>query len=246
MTINLNCDIGESYGHWKLGNDAAVMPHIDQANIACGFHAGDPLTAKQTINLALEHGVSMGAHPSYPDIVGFGRRSMACTSEELIAMVQYQVSALNGLAQSSGGKIEYVKPHGAMYNDMMRDESKLVDILNAVAELKLDLKLMILGTAQAEKHKQLAEGLGVQLIIEGFADRRYTDSGHLQSRNETGSVLNESEVLDQVKQICATGSVTSNSNKVLQIPIESLCVHGDNPNSCAAIKTIKHLIQHNH
>ncbi len=119
--MKLNCDLGESYGNWTMGLDTQVMPHIDQANIACGFHAGDPLVMLNTLKLAKQHNVSIGAHPSYPDLVGFGRRTMKCSTEELVALVLYQVAAIDGVAKSLGMNLDYVKPHGALYNDMMSD-----------------------------------------------------------------------------------------------------------------------------
>ena len=134
MSIRLNCDLGESYGSWTMGVDEAVMPHIDQANIACGFHAGDPLIMRKTLALAKAHDVMIGAHPAYPDVVGFGRRSMQCSRDEIIALMQYQISALDGMAQSQGLNLDYVKPHGALYNDMMAKADVRDAIMTAVAE----------------------------------------------------------------------------------------------------------------
>lgn len=134
MTIKLNCDLGESFGTWKMGSDEHVMAHIDQANIACGWHAGDPLIISQTLILARQYGVAVGAHPGYPDLIGFGRRSMKCSEPEIIAMIQYQVAALDGLATTHGLGLTYVKPHGALYHDMMENRSVRIAIMRAIAE----------------------------------------------------------------------------------------------------------------
>ncbi len=179
----LNCDLGESYGSWTMGVDAAVMPYIDQANIACGFHAGDPLTMRHTLALAAEHGVAIGAHPAYPDIVGFGRRSMALSREEIIANLHYQVAALDGMAQTMGLALAYVKPHGALYHDMMAHSEVRAAIVEALASYHRPLALMVQATAQAAAHRAEAAAAGVQLLFEAFADRCYADNGSLLDRS---------------------------------------------------------------
>jgi len=150
MPLQLNCDLGESFGSWKMGLDEAVMPHIDQANIACGFHAGDPLVIQKTLELAKQNNVTVGAHPGYPDLVGFGRRSIKTDSAELKAMLLYQIAAMDGMAASAGLSLEYVKPHGAMYNDMMANDGLRKTIMETIADYHRPLILMLQSTPQAD------------------------------------------------------------------------------------------------
>ncbi|WP_372811928.1 5-oxoprolinase subunit PxpA [Pseudoalteromonas nigrifaciens] len=235
----LNCDLGESFGAWKMGLDEEVMPHINMANIACGFHAGDADVMANTLKLAKQHKVQIGAHPSYPDQQGFGRRSMALSASELTNCLHYQIAALEGMAKVQGLSLSYVKPHGALYNDMMLNEQLLTSVMSAVAHYPSPLKLMILATADAKKHQKMAHTLGLKLILEAFADRQYTDEGLLVSRQLAGSVHNEQALIEQVKQLLADGSVTTRSGKKLILDADSLCVHGDNPAGIALIQQIK-------
>lgn len=243
MTMKLNCDLGESFGMWKMGLDEQVMPHIDMANIACGFHAGDADVMASTLSLAKKHKVTIGAHPSYPDKQGFGRRSMAMSEKELTNCLHYQIAAIDGMATVHGLTLEYVKPHGALYNDMMREEHTLNIVMQAVARYPKPLKLMILATNQAAKHKALATELGIELILEAFADRQYTDEGKLVSRALAGSVLEKPALLKQVKQLIEHGTVTTQSGQQLTLHADSLCVHGDNDAGIALIQEINALCQ---
>tara|TARA_Y100000782_G_scaffold102796_1_gene119447 strand:- start:4008 stop:4742 length:735 start_codon:yes stop_codon:yes gene_type:complete len=243
MTMKLNCDLGESFGMWKMGLDEQVMPHIDMANIACGFHAGDADVMASTLSLAKKHKVTIGAHPSYPDKQGFGRRSMAMSEKELTNCLHYQIAAIDGMAAVHGLTLEYVKPHGALYNDMMREEHTLNIVMQAVARYPKPLKLMILATNQAAKHKALATELGIELILEAFADRQYTDEGKLVSRALAGSVLEKPALLKQVKQLIEHGTVTTQSGQQLTLHADSLCVHGDNDAGIALIQEINALCQ---
>ena len=246
--MKLNCDLGESFGSWNMGLDASVMPHIDQANIACGFHAGDPLVMTKTLKLAKEHGVTVGAHPGYPDLVGFGRRSMNCSKEEIIAFVQYQIAALDGMAKTQGLALCYVKPHGALYNDMMVNTAVLEAILIAISGYQSaaqPLKLMLQATLNIESHRALAKTYGIEILAEAFADRCYDDDGKLLSRTKAGAVHNKEKMLAQVKQLKEQGSVTTVSGNVLSLNVDSLCVHGDNIEGVQAIEEIKALILSN-
>ncbi len=247
--MKINCDLGESFGNWTIGSDEKIMPYINQASIACGFHAGDPLTMQKTLLLAKQHSVSIGAHPSYPDIVGFGRRSMKCSSEEIIAFMLYQISAIDGMAKSLGLTLAYVKPHGALYNDMMIKPEIMKAILaslnqyqTADVKRKSPLKLMIQATPELEQNKIAAKNFNVELLSEAFADRCYQDSGKLVPRNIDGAVHNKAAMLAQVKQLITHGTVTTNSGKQLTINADSLCVHGDNSDSVNAISDIRKLI----
>ena len=238
----LNCDLGESYGSWTMGLDAEVMPHIDQANIACGFHGGDPVTIRKTLAMAAEHGVSIGAHPAYPDLVGFGRRPMNLSADEIVANLHYQVAALEGMARSAGLELGYVKPHGALYNDMMAGEPVRAAIMNAVATYHRPLALMLQATPDAELHREEAEAFGITLSFEAFADRCYDDDGRLLSRSKPGAVHNRERMLSQVEQLQRHGVVTTVSGQLIELQADTLCVHGDNLEGVRAIEAIRALV----
>jgi UPF0271 protein len=236
----LNCDIGESYGAWTMGLDEQVMPYIDQANIACSFHAGDPLVMYNTVGLALRHKVALGAHPAYPDLQGFGRRSMACSPDEIYAMVLYQVGALNQIAAAQGGSLSYVKPHGALYNDMMRNEPVLRAILSALSKSPGNLALMAMTTADNQPLRALCAEYGVELLLEAFADRAYDEEGYIVSRSTPGAVHHDSDtILRQVMAISRGEAIQTITGKPLYLEADTLCVHGDNPESVAAVRAIR-------
>ena len=242
--MKLNCDLGESFGAWSMPVESAIMGEIDQANIACGFHAGDPLVMKQAIRLAKQHDVVIGAHPAYPDLQGFGRRSMAIAADELSAMIQYQVSALSGMAKVCGANVSYVKPHGALYNDMMKDTAVMRTVMQSIAEINMQsldspLALMVQATSQNTALKEAAQEWGLPLYFEAFSDRRYTDEGLLQSRLIEGAVLSESDALLQAKQLISSGTVTTASGATLAIEADSLCVHGDTKGAVNIAKKIR-------
>ncbi|WP_067863126.1 5-oxoprolinase subunit PxpA [Neptuniibacter marinus] len=243
MSLRLNCDLGESFGSWKMGLDEAVMPHIDQANIACGFHAGDPLVMQKTLELAKQNKVTVGAHPGYPDLVGFGRRSIKASSAELKAMLTYQISAMDGMAKSVGLTLEYVKPHGAMYNDMMADKSVREIVMQTIADYHQPLILMLQSTPEAEQHQQEADAIDIKLWFEIFADRCYDDDGKLLARSREGAVHNKEKMLEQVKQLKETSTVTTVSGSRLKLRADTLCVHGDNMDGINAIQQIRELIR---
>ncbi len=242
MSLLLNCDLGESFGAWKMGLDDQVMPFIDQANIACGFHAGDPIVMKKTLLSAKSHNVVVGAHPSYPDLAGFGRRSMNLPAVEIIAIVQYQIAALAGMAENIDMPITYVKPHGALYNDMMANGHIRSAVMEAIARSHLPLAFMLQATPDAETHRQEAEMFGLELMFEAFADRCYDDNGALLSRAKEGAVHSREKMLAQVSQLKNDGSVTTISGHRLELQADSLCVHGDNIDGVNAIQEIRQLI----
>ena len=239
----LNCDLGESYGNWTMGLDAEVMPFIDQANIACGFHAGDPLTMQRTLDLAREHGVQVGAHPAYPDLVGCGRRSMTLSADELLASLHYQVAALVGMARNCGVEVAYVKPHGALYNDMMAKPEVRAAVMRALSACHRPLPLMLQATGDAGAHREEARCAGIDLLFEAFADRCYDDSGRLVARSQPGAVHDRERMLAQVRQLLDDASVTTASSKRLPVCADSLCVHGDNPEGVRAIEDIRELVR---
>jgi UPF0271 protein len=226
-----------------MGIDEQVMPFIDQASIACGFHAGDPMIINKTLLLAQQHRVSVGAHPSYPDIAGFGRRSMTLPTSELIAIMQYQIAALDGMAANLGIPLDYVKPHGALYNDMMIDATIRAAAMRAVAEHHRPLAFMMQATGDAESHRREADTAGLEVLFEGFADRCYDDHGRLVARGREGAVHGRDQMLAQVTQLIEHNCVTCASGRRLPLQIDSLCVHGDNLAAVEAITDIRRLIE---
>lgn len=238
--IKLNCDAGESFGSWKMGLDEAIMPYVDMANFACGFHAGDPVIMDHSIKLALKHGVSIGAHPAYPDLVGFGRRSMVCSLEEIEAMVIYQIGALQGFVQANGATLSYVKPHGGLYNDMMKDERIFRAVATAVTRLNPKLKLMILSMVDTSKQEAIAKELGLELIYEVFADRAYDESGLLVPRNQKGAVLHDVHaVIARLRLLQKEGVLETISGKKIALRADTLCVHGDNEAAVLMVETLR-------
>lgn len=239
----LNCDIGESFGAWTMGLDAEVMPYIDCANIACGFHAGDPSVMRKTVALALSHEVTIGAHPAYPDLVGFGRRSMACSAQEIQDLLHYQIGALDGICRAQGGKVSYVKPHGAMYNDMMANPAQLRAVIEAIARYNADLPLMLLAMRDNSGAQAIADEFGVTLWFEAFADRAYDSVGRLVSRNLPGAVHHDAEVIIAQAMTLARGeALTASDGSALLLKADTLCVHGDNASSIAAVQRIRHAL----
>ncbi|WP_349571515.1 5-oxoprolinase subunit PxpA [Azotobacter salinestris] len=238
--ILLNCDMGESFGAWKMGNDALAMPLIDQANLACGFHAADPLTMQHSVALAVRHGASIGAHPAYPDLAGFGRRHMDCSPDEVHAQVLYQLGALEAFCRAAGTRIEYVKPHGALYNDLVRDDELLAAVLEACAAFRPGLPLMLLALADNARERRLAESAGVPLLFEAFADRAYLSDGRLAPRRLSGAVHREPErILAQALAIARGESFPDLDGKPLCLCADSLCVHGDNAESLAVLRRLR-------
>lgn len=236
----LNCDIGESFGAWTMGLDAEVMPHIDCANIACGFHASDPSIMRRTVALAVQHEVRIGAHPAYPDLVGFGRRSMACSAQEVEDMLLYQIGALDGICRAEGTRVSYVKPHGALYNDMMRKPELLRAVLRAVRLYDPALPLMLMSVRDNGAAEALAREEGIALWFETFADRAYDGDGFLVARSLPGAVHHDSEqVIAQAVALASGQALTASDGSPLVLRADSLCVHGDNASSVAAVQRIR-------
>jgi UPF0271 protein len=239
-SLLLNCDIGESYGAWTMGLDAEVMPFIDCANIACGFHAGDPSVMRKTVSLALKHDVMIGAHPAYPDLVGFGRRSMACSPQEIQDLLHYQIGALDGVCRVQGGRVRYVKPHGAMYNDMMANPAQLRAVVEAIARYDDQLPLMLLAMRDNSAAQAIADEFGVQLWFEAFADRGYDSVGRLMSRQLPGAVHHEPElIIAQAMKFSRGEPLRASDGSELYLSADTLCVHGDNASSIAAVQRIR-------
>ncbi|CDH23521.1 LamB/YcsF family protein [Xenorhabdus bovienii] len=239
--IDLNSDLGESFGQWKMGNDAEMLGIVSSANVACGFHAGDPVGILQTLKSAKENQVAIGAHVSYPDLVGFGRRNMDIASHELTADVIYQIGALQGLALAAGTSVRYVKPHGALYNTIANDERQALAVIEGI--LVIDPNLALVGLA-GSNILRLAQEKGLKTIAEAFADRTYTAAGELVSRREAGAVLHDANLVAQrMLQLVTEGGVDSIDGKFTPIKADSICVHGDSPGALDMAKQVKKVLQ---
>ena len=238
--MKLNSDLGESYGIWSVGLDDQVMPHIHMANIACGFHASDPDVMAKTVKSAIKHNVSIGAHPGYDDKKGFGRRSIPHTFNEIKHSVMYQVGALRAICQLYGTDIQYVKPHGALYNDMMRDESIFTAIVETISESQLDVPLMILAKTDNSAYAEIAKRYGVRLLFEAFADRAYNLDGSLVDRRVDGAVHHDTDkIIAQVQQLVRHQTVTTLDGQTISLNADTICVHGDNQESIATVAKIR-------
>lgn len=225
--MDINSDLGESFGAWRMGDDAAMLRVVTSANVACGFHAGDPAGILQTLRGAAERGVLVGAHVAYPDLVGFGRRNMDPASHELVADVIYQIGALQGLAAAAGTQVRYVKPHGALYNTIAQDERQAQDVITAILAVDPGLTLLALAGSPLVGW---ARARGLSVVAEAFADRAYNDDGSLVSRRLPGAVLHDAEqVAQRMLQLVKTGELQSISGRSVRIEAGSICVHGDSP-----------------
>lgn len=243
MNIRLNCDMGESFGIWKMGTDEEIMPYISLANLACGFHASDPVTMNRSVELANKYNVTIGAHPGYQDLVGFGRRSILCSLEEIKSIVLYQLGALNAFCKSHNTTVSYVKPHGALYNDMMRDENIYKAILSAISSYDKNIKLMILSTPNFEAYEHTAMTYGISLLYEVFADRNYNDDGSLVSRMlPNASIHDELDVMERVRTLKERGYLESINNQKLFLKADTVCVHGDGENALGFIKALQRVL----
>lgn len=239
--IDLNSDLGESFGQWTMGNDAAILELVSSANIACGFHAGSPAGILDTLRAASARGVSVGAHVSYPDLVGFGRRNMDIASDELTADIIYQIGALQGLARAAGTVVSYVKPHGALYNTIAYDDRQALAVIDAI--LQIDPQLMLVGLAGSRVLEQ-AQQKGLRTVSEAFADRAYHANGTLVSRREPGSVLHDAQlVAKRMLQLVREGGVESIDGIFTPIKADSICVHGDSPDAIEIAYQIRKVFQ---
>ena len=235
--IDLNCDMGESYGAWKMGADAEVMPFVSSANIACGFHGGDPATIRATVKLAADHGVAIGAHPSLPDLQGFGRRAMKISPQDMYDLVLYQAGAVEAFARAAGARLHHVKCHGALYNMAANDAGLAEAMARAVKDLGGDVMLYALS---GSKSLLVGKGMGLRVAGEVFADRGYADDGTLAPRGAPGAMIEDAALaaaraLEMVQKRC----VKSLSGKTLAVVPDTLCVHGDQPGAVAFARAIR-------
>lgn len=241
MQIDLNSDLGESYGAWQMGNDSLILPVVSSANIACGFHAGDPAGIFKTLKQAAACGVNVGAHVSYPDLVGFGRRNMDMSYDELLTDVMYQVAALQGLAKAAGTQVTYVKPHGALYNTIAHNLQQAKAVIDAMQ--LLDPKLMLVGLAGSALI-EFAQQQGVTVVAEAFADRAYNADGSLVSRRLAGAVLHDvEEIAARVVSLIQTGGVTSIDGQFTPIQAQSICLHGDTQGAVEMAQAIRQRLE---
>ena len=233
--IDFNCDMGESFGMYKMGFDEEVIKHISSANIACGFHAGDPMWMRKTVDLAEQHGVAVGAHPSYPDLNGFGRRNMNATPEEVRNDVVYQAGALK--AFTSNRNLQHVKPHGAMYNQAVDDADLGKSICEAV--LEIDSNIILLALA-GSTWIDVAKGMGMRVAREVFADRAVNSDGTLVPRSKEGSVIHDTnEVVERSLRMVTEGKILSVEGDIVEVEADSICLHGDTPGAVDMAKTLK-------
>jgi UPF0271 protein len=235
--IDLNSDVGESFGSWTLGEDTEVLRHVSSANVACGFHAGDPSTIAQTCRTAVSTGATIGAHVGYRDLAGFGRRFLDCTAGELADDVLYQLGALDALARAAGSRIKYVKPHGALYNAIVHHEVHAQAVVDAVHAFSPDLPLLLLPGALAI---QKAERRGLRAVAEAFADRAYNSDGTLVSRREDGAVLHDHAVItENMVRLAVEGKIAAQDGTILDVRAESICVHWDTPGAVAMAAAVR-------
>jgi 5-oxoprolinase (ATP-hydrolysing) subunit A len=235
--IDLNADLGEGFGVWRLGDDDALLGVVSSANVACGFHAGDPLTMRRVCGRAAAAGVAVGAQVSYRDLAGFGRRFIDVEPAELAADVLYQLAALDGIARAAGTRVSYVKPHGALYNAAVTHEGQAQAVVDAV--LAFDRRLPVLGLPGSALLRS-AEAAGMRPVAEGFADRGYTPDGRLVPRREPGALVEDpAAVAERAVRMATDGVVVAVDGTALLMPVESVCVHGDTPGAAALARAVR-------
>jgi UPF0271 protein len=237
MRIDLNSDLGESLGTWELGNDEAMLDIVTSANVACGFHAGDSLTLLRTCAQAADRGVVVGAQVAYRDLAGFGRRFIDMDPDELTADIIYQVGALEAMCRVAGARVEYVKPHGALYNAIVHHESQAAAVVAAV--VAVDPELPVMGLP-GSRFLQLAEEAGLRTVAEAFADRAYTPEGHLVPRREPGALLHDPEVVAaRMVRLATEGRITAIDGTDIEVRADSICTHGDSPGAVEMARALR-------
>ena len=239
--VDLNSDLGESFGNYTIGLDRDVNAHISSANVACGYHAGDPLVMDTTVSLCEAQGVAVGAHPGYPDLMGFGRRNIACSPGEAKAYVIYQLGALQAFCHAHGRKLQHCKPHGALYNQAARDPALARAIAEAV--YSVNPEMILLGLANSCLISE-AEAVGLKTASEVFADRAYQADGSLVPRSKEGAVIHdEAEAIRRTVRMVKEGTVTAITGEEVPLKADSICVHGDNPSAVAFVRSIRSVLE---
>lgn len=237
MKMDLNSDLGESFGAWSMGDDAAMLDIVSSANVACGFHAGDAAGILATLKAAQARGVVVGAHVAYRDLAGFGRRNMDVASSDLVADVIYQIGALQGLARAAGTAVKYVKPHGALYNTIAQDKRQATDVINAIKAIDSSLVLMALAGSPLIAW---ARDAGLTVVAEAFADRGYTPQGALVSRREKGAVLHDEKLIaERMLKLVRDGVIEAVDGSLVRVEADSICVHGDSPGAVAIARQLR-------
>lgn len=237
--IDLNSDMGESFGAYKLGMDEEVIKYITSANIACGWHAGDPIVMDKTVKMAVEHGVGVGAHPGYPDLLGFGRRNMSCTIEEIRNYLIYQIGALQAFCHVHGTKLQHIKPHGALYLTVVKNQDVARAVAEAIANIDNELICVILAGNKGKIMGKVCRDMGLKTAFEAFPDRAYTPEGTLVSRLKPGAIVTDPrEVADRALMMAKEGRIISVDGTPIYIEAQTLCVHGDTPSSVELVKSI--------
>jgi 5-oxoprolinase (ATP-hydrolysing) subunit A len=243
MRMDINCDMGESFGSYRIGDDDKIIAFITSANIACGYHAGDPHVMAKTVSLARQHRVSIGAHPGYPDLMGYGRRHMETFPGEVSNYILYQIGALSAFARAAGVDLQHVKPHGALYNQAAKDERIAKEVIHAVKTYNPELILFTLAGSLCE---DMAIAAGLRVAREAFPDRAYLSSGQLAPRSMPGAVLHDPDrVRERVVKLATTGRLTSIEGKEMGFNADTLCIHGDTPGAWKLAAEIRQALEEN-
>ncbi|WP_028319542.1 LamB/YcsF family protein [Desulfobulbus elongatus] len=244
MQIDLNCDMGESFGAYTLGRDEEIIASVSSVSIACGFHAGDPGVMRRTVRLAREHGVAVGAHPGLPDLLGFGRRDMACSPEEVADYLTYQIGALQAFCTAQGVALRHVKPHGALYNRAAGDGQLVRAMAQAIARIDRDLLLVGLAGQDNSRMEALAAEEGIAMVFEAFPDRAYTPEGTLVPRHLPGAVIHDpATAAVRALRTVTEGVVEAIDGRLVPLVAQTLCIHGDNPQGVALAAAIRAHLQ---
>lgn len=242
--MDLNCDMGEGFGVYSIGYDELILPFISSANIACGFHASDPMTISKTVRLAGKHGVAVGAHPSYPDLVGFGRREINVACSEIKADVLYQVGAVMAICKSEGVKLQHVKAHGALYNRAAKDIAAACAIAEAIRALDADLTMICMSGSAMVKAAELSR---LTYVEEFFADRAYTNDGRLVPRSQQGAVIHDTKlVVERVMKMATSGTVVSIEGTTIPVNAKTVCLHSDTTGSIDLARELKQRLEQEH
>jgi UPF0271 protein len=246
LQIDINCDLGEGFGIYAAGLDQEVMPHISSANVACGWHAGDPLVMQSTVELAASCNVQVGAHPGYPDLLGFGRRKLDCAPKEIFGYVLYQTGALQAFCRSQGLRLQHVKPHGALYHAVLENQELGEALARAVQEADPELILLALAGPKGESMAATCSKLGLRLAREAFPDRAYSSDGTLVPRSEPGAVLDDPEqVAEQALAMARDHLALTPAGEEVSLQAQTLCVHGDSPAAVESVRLIRSTLQKN-
>ena len=242
--IDLNCDMGESFGAYNLGMDHEAIRYITSANIACGWHAGDPLVMNRTVQMASENGVGVGAHPGYPDLIGFGRRNMDCTPEELKHYLVYQIGALQAFCRVHGTRLRHVKPHGALYLTAVEKEAVARAVAEAIVSVDSNLMFVALAGAKGEIMRGIGREVGLRVVYEAFPDRAYTPEGTLASRRTPDAVIKDPVIVaERALRMAAEGKIVATDGSIIEIEAQTLCVHGDTPAAVASVRNIRETLE---